>query len=530
MTRIHARALALAVSVLGACASAAAAPALTRADVDRAIAQFKPVLENALQQSGLPGLAVGVVFQDEVAWIGCYGVREVGKPARIDADSMFQLASISKPVGATLIARLVGEGRVRWNDPIVDHLPSFALADAWTTQHATIADMYAHRSGLPDHAVDDLEEYGYTQAQILARLPLEALAPFRAGFAYTNYGLTAAAEAAVSTIGMSWEDASRELLYRPAGMNATTSRFDEYLAAPDRAVPHVMHRDGHWSADFVQDPSQSSPAAGVASTVNDMTRWMRLQLNGGVIDGTRIVDQNALAATHEPLNLQASAQGYSARATHYGLGWFVYADDAGQMRWTHAGSFALGAATNTTLVPAQKLGIVILTNGFPIGVAEGMTESFLEFVMTGTQSRDWYASYRAAYDSVLYPFVQIDYRQPPSGATPPRMLESYLGTYSNDYIGQADVELEGDHLAMKVGPARRTFSLRHWSGNTFWYTPPGEFGVAASPVTFAFDGRQVRMTWGKRQDDGSFADDPHGPLVRTLPCPMVPPMDSCTPP
>lgn len=342
----------LAALMLAACASAFAAPALTRDDVERAITQFKPVIARAMQDSGLPGLAVGVVFQDEVVWIGTYGVRKVGEPAPIDGDSLFQLASISKPVGSTLIARLVGDGHVKWDDPIVDYLPTFRLADDWISRHVTIADMYSHRSGLPDHAAEELEEFGYQQAEILARLHLEPLAPFRASFAYTNYGLTAAAEAAVRTIGMSWEDASRDLLYRPAGMTSTTSRFDEYMASPDRAIPHVRYPDGHWAADFQQRPEQESPAAGVASTVTDMTRWLRLQLNGGVIDGQRIVDENALKATHTPYALLGPLADYTARPAHYGLGWFVYADDFGQMRWAHAGSFALGGATNAAMIPA----------------------------------------------------------------------------------------------------------------------------------------------------------------------------------
>jgi len=501
-----------------ACSGAEAAPTLTRADVERAITQFKPVIARAMEDSGLPGLAVGVVFEDEVVWIGTYGVREVGKPAPIDADTLFQLASISKPVGSTLIARLVGEGHLRWDDPIVQYMPSFRLADDWVSQHVTIADMYSHRSGLPDHAAEDLEEFGYTQAEIVGRLHLEPLAPFRASFAYTNYGLTAAAEAAVRTIGMSWEDASRELLYLPAGMTSTTSRFDEYMASPRRAIPHVRHRDGRWSADFQQKPDQASPAAGVASTVRDMTRWLRLQLNGGVLDGERIVDEAALSATHTPHALLGPLQAYAARPSHYGLGWFVYTDEYGQMRWVHAGSFALGAATNAGLIPAQQLGIVVLTNGFPLGIPEALTDSFFDLAMSGRESRDWYAYYKANFEAVLYPQVQVDYTRPPADATPPRSLESYLGTYRNEFYGELEVVLEGGRLVMRVGPWRRPFPLGHWSGNTFWYMPPGEFGVAPSPATFSFHGSEVRLTWGRRGDDGSFEDDPHGPFVRTVPC------------
>lgn len=169
---------------------------------------------------------------------------------------------------------------------------------------------------------------------------------------------------------------------------------------------------------------------------------------------------------------------------------------------------------------------MILTNGFPIGIPEGLTESFFDLAMLGHESRDWYVKFRDDYAKVLYPPVQIDYRQPPHDATPPRLLDRYVGTYRNEYFGDVEVVPEGDHLAMRVGPWRRRFVLTHWSADTFWYVPPGEFGVVASPATFTFDGGDVRLIWGRRQDDGAFADDPHGPLVRM--CDVAPVLGTCT--
>ena len=486
-------------------------------DVDCAVKLFKPILEHAIQVSGVPGVAVGVVFKDKVVWSATYGVRKVGEPAPIDEHSLFQLASVSKPIGATVIARMVGEGRLQWDDPVVKYLPNFALSDDWVTHHVTLADLYSHRSGLPDHAGDDLEEIGYNRDGIIAKLRLEKLEPFRASYAYTNYGLTAAAEAAARTLHMSWEDESRELLYKPAGMASTTSRFDEYIHSPDRAVPHVRHPDGHWSADFQQKPDAESPAGGVASNLVDMTRWLRLQLNGGVLDGHRIVDEKALQTTHAPHSMAFPLAGYAARPNQYGLGWSINVDDFGQMRWSHNGAFALGAATGVALVPSQQLGIVILTNGFPVGLPEAMNETFFDLVFIGKPRKDWYAEYSRDFMQALYPHANIDYSQPPPHAAPARTLGDYLGSYHNDYFGDLEIVVEQQQLAMRMGPARRKFALGHYSGDTFWYVPPGEFGVVPSPVTFTFAGSEARIAIGKRQDDGSFADDSHGPFVRRSP-------------
>lgn len=200
-----------------AVSAAPAAAVISAADVERAIEQFEPLLLHAMQQTGVPGVAVGVVYDDRLCWSAGYGVRQVGQPDPVDVHTVFQLASVSKPIGSTLIARLVGEGHLAWDDPVVKHLPDFALSDPWVTAHVTVADLYAHRSGLPDHAGDDLEEIGYGRAEIIHRLRLFQLGAFRSDYAYTNYGLTAAAEAAAAAVGMTWEDASEQLLYKPPG-------------------------------------------------------------------------------------------------------------------------------------------------------------------------------------------------------------------------------------------------------------------------------------------------------------------------
>src|SRR5207249_10706952 len=122
--------------------------------------------------------------------------REAGRPEPIDADTVFQLASVSKPVASTVMAALVGDRVVDWDDRIVDHDPEFQMYDAWVTNAVTLRDMFAHRSGLPDHAGDLLEDLGYGREEILYRLRYQKPASsFRAQYHYTNFGLTAAAVA-----------------------------------------------------------------------------------------------------------------------------------------------------------------------------------------------------------------------------------------------------------------------------------------------------------------------------------------------
>ncbi|KKD01993.1 serine hydrolase, partial [Streptomyces sp. WM6386] len=120
--------------------------------------------------------------------------------------------------------------------------------------HVTVADLFSHRSGLPDHAGYLLEYLGFYRAYVLSHLRYEPLTPFRASYAYTNFGLTAAAQAVADEKGVSWEKLAADTLYKPAGMNSTSSRFEDYAKAADRAWGHVKTADGDWKAEFVRDP------------------------------------------------------------------------------------------------------------------------------------------------------------------------------------------------------------------------------------------------------------------------------------
>lgn len=148
-----------------------------------------------MARTGVPGVAVAVVHKDEVVRLDDFGKRHVGQEAEVGPDTVFQLASLSKPLASTVVAGAVGDKTVAWDDPVAEHLPDFALKDPWVTEHVTVADLFAHRSGLPDHTGDLLEDLGYDRKYVLERLRLKPLTPFRASYAYTNFGVTTAGEA-----------------------------------------------------------------------------------------------------------------------------------------------------------------------------------------------------------------------------------------------------------------------------------------------------------------------------------------------
>ena len=239
---------------------------------------------------------------------------------------------------------------------MADIAPGFALYDAWPTQNVSVADLFAHRSGLLDHAGDLLEDLGFDREEILHRLRyLEPEYSFREGYEYTNFGLTAAAVAVADVAGQTWEDLSEERLYQPLGMTHTSSRFADYMAEPNRAVPHVKDGDTWVVTPMQREPDAQSPAGGVNSNARELAQWMRLQLGQGSFEGQQLIPSTALAPMHLPQAMSNVPEDPATqRAGFYGLGINVSYTDFGTVQWSHSGAFASGAAGVTSAGGASQ--------------------------------------------------------------------------------------------------------------------------------------------------------------------------------
>ena len=445
------------------------------AQINAAVAKLDGVAEEVLRRTKVPGMAVAVVKDGQVVYAKGFGVRRLGSPERIDADTVFQLASMSKPIAATVVAGLIGTQGLSWDTPAVSRLPGFNLSDPAVTYQVTIGDLFAHRSGLPGAAGDKLEDLGYDRQQILQRMRYVPLRPFRTSYAYANFGLTAGAEAAATVSGTEWAELSRRVLYAPLGMNATSSRFVDFIQRTNRATPHAM-QDGSYQALYQRQPDEQSPAGGVSSSVNDVARWMTLLLQNGSYKGQTIYTPEALRpAISEQIANGGTSGPPPGRANHYGYGFNVGTSTAGRLKLSHSGAFMLGAGTAFTAIPAAGVAIVTLTNAAPMGAAEAVNLTFEELVESGKTSTDWVAILAKAFEPFYTPEGSLAGQQPPSQPVAPLGSNAYTGTYANSYYGNAVVEASGSGLVLKMGPTgARAFTLRHWSGNTYVYDLSGE--------------------------------------------------------
>lgn len=482
------RRLAAALCVCGLLSIAAVAHAQDRAQVTAeqvksAVQALDELAQNQIDANAVPGLAIAVVFEDEVVYAKGFGVKDTATGDPVNADTVFQLASLSKPIASTIVAALVGEGRITWDSKISDLDPAFEMYDPWVTREITIRDFFCHRSGLPEHTGDLLEDLAFTRGEVLHRLRYQRPdTSFRSGYAYTNFGLTEGAVAAAKAYGLVWEDAAEQKLYRPLGMTSTSSRHDDFVARQNKALGHVQV-DGKWVQKYQRNPDAQSPAGGVSSSVNDLAKWLRLQLAGGKFDGHQIVAEEPLAATHLP-QIMVNPSTLSGIPQFYGLGWNVNYTDDGRLQLSHSGAFALGAGTNVNMLPSDQLGIIALTNGAPVGVAEGLTATFLDTALYGEPTRDWLAIYKNAFEQMMAAGIDTDYAKPPASPLPAADHAAYLGTYQNDYFGEIAIALHDGGLAIVQGPRDMTFAMTHYDRDSFSYVTEGESAVGTAGITF----------------------------------------------
>lgn len=476
---------------------------IRRGQIDEAVARLDGLVDSLMKESGVPGMAVGVVHDGNTVYSKGFGVRKEGTDDKVGTDTVFQLASMSKSVGATVVAHEVGEGTVEWDTPVTKNLPWFALSDPWVTDHLTIADMYAHRSGLPDHAGDRLEDLGYDRQQILERLRMLPLAPFRSTYAYTNFGVTAAAESVAAAAGKDWATLSQEVLYGPLGMTSTSSRFADFEARPDRAVGHQLV-DGKYVHDAVRRPDAQSPAGGISASVEDMTKWLAMLLGNGTAEGKDIVDSEALLPAITAQIVSSPSDSPEARAGMYGYGFNVSNSAAGRTMISHSGGFLLGAATNFVVIPSADVAIVALTNGSPTGVPETLTAQFADLVQFGGIRQEWAQLYAMQFGDSDEPEGELAGQTPPESPAPPKPLPVYAGTYGNPYWGAAQVTDRGGHLFLALGPDADPRPLTHWEGDTFTFTVSNENAAPGTVSKAVFTDNSLTLEYYDENGLGRF--------------------------
>jgi CubicO group peptidase (beta-lactamase class C family) len=347
-----------------------------------------------------------------------------------------------------------------------------------------------------------LEDLGYDRRYVLDRLRDQPLAPFRISYAYTNFGLTAAAEAVAAGAGKSWEDLADEAVLRPLGMSTASFRFSDFEARTNRAIGHI-HIDGGYEPLYMRDPEPEAPAGGASASVNDMSRWLAMILANGSHDGKQIVDSKALLPALSPQIVSSPPSEPAMRSGFYGYGFNVSSTSAGRMELSHSGAFELGTGTNFVILPSADVAIIALTNGTASGVPEALNAQFADLVQFGEVHEDWFDLYQQLLAPGEQPVGSLVGQQPPTNPKASAPLASYVGTYNNEYWGPARVSENDGKLQLQLG-SKLTVPLSHWDGNVFTYDWVSENSPPGSIAKATFDGVKLTLEYYDELGKGTF--------------------------
>lgn len=481
MNRIRntvARALALVLPAL------AWAPAL-RAQAADPLRGLDAYIQQAMRDWDVPGLAVAIVRNDSVVYARGFGVREIGKPERVDENTVFAVASNTKAVTATALGLLVSEGKIAWSDHASKYLPYFQLSDPWATRELTVRDMLGHHAGYATWQ-GDLLWYGSdrsTRDVLAAYRNLPPVSSFRSEYGYNNIMFTAAGEIIPTVTGTSWADFVHARILQPLGMTRTFTSVGQLRGVDNVAQPHTRI-DGHIVTVPYRVLDNGPGAAALNSSVHDWAQWLRMQLAYGSYGGRRIVDSAVVAQERVPqtlLPMSATTRRLfpSTHFSAYGMGWFLR-DYSGKLVAYHSGGMD-GMLSYTGLVPEANFGVAIFSNFDDQSLYGAL---FWEIVdrMLGNPERDWSR-------------IQLGLRGAPAnpdsghvtGTHPSLAPDGYAGRYVNPVLGEATVAVQGGALHLQVvhspgigGP------LAHWQYDTFRATWQDRY-LGTSLVTFTVD-------------------------------------------
>lgn len=457
---------------------------LLAASVGVDIQAIEKNIEKAMKTFEVPGVAVAVVKDDRV--VISKGFGEILQGSRqskpVNADTLFGIASNTKAFTAAALSILVDEGKLSWNDKIIEHLPEFQLSDPYVSRQLTVRDMLSHRSGLGLGAGDLLiwPTTNITIDEIIKRVRhIQPDAGLRDQYAYNNIMFVLAGVVIERVSGMSWHSFVSKRILAPLQMNDTRMMFSQIdkdnrnVAKPHAHVEGKLQRVG---GNFLEN---FASAGSMASSVNDMSKWLLMQLRGGTVmtDGKeqRILSVKQQQQMWHP-NIMRSISSFDElhHQTHfrgYGLGWGLN-DHHGHKVVSHTGGI-LGMVSRVVLVPEAGLGMVVLTNQQSGSAFMAITTDILNRFL-GVEGKDWVSVYQQrTQDRVESAGKKVDelMNNRNKDSKPSLPLKAYAQTYRDDWYGDIEIKRNDDKPArLKIQFSRTgdlAGTLEHYQYNTF---------------------------------------------------------------
>jgi CubicO group peptidase (beta-lactamase class C family) len=452
-------------------------------------------INRALKDWNIPGLAVAIVKDGKLVIAKGYGKQSMSRNERVDENTLFMIGSNTKAFTATIVSWLQYDNKCSLNDKVVKWLPDFNMKDPWVTRELNLTDILCHRIGMETFQGDFMYwTSALTEADVVKKFgELTPMYGFRSKWGYTNAGFVVAGECIQKITNESWESNVKKKIFIPLQMNRTVALSAEIPSQQNIAAPHTLVFD---TLKLLPYPiiDNLAPAGSVCSSVSDMSHWLICQLDNGKYNGIPVIPFPVIQETRKPRSIIGNSNPPFNRShfSLYGLGWEL-TDYEGREIVYHGGGVN-GFLTSVTMIPEEKLGVIVLTNTDQNYLSEALkweivdaylnlpyrnySKTFLKYFKIGT-GRD-FSAYRSLKDSVaMHIKPSVD-------------LRNYTGHYVNPVYGYLDIVLSGNNLRMTFEHhPNLTGILEGLGGNRFLctYNDPG-FGIKVLP--FKIENNRVK--------------------------------------
>jgi CubicO group peptidase (beta-lactamase class C family) len=479
--------------------------------------EFDSYVEKVMKRFEVPGVCVAVVKDGKVVLAKGYGVRELGKSAKVDSKTLFGIASNTKAFTATALGLLVEEGKIKWDGRVIDYLPWFQLSDPYVTRELTIRDLLVHRSGLGLGAGDLLwwPPSTYDRKEIARRLryiPLET--SFRSAYAYDNVLYTVAGEVIETISGMTWEEFVQKRILDVVGMTTSNVRHSDAVNGGNIATTHAeIEGTVRVIKPFASD--NTNPAGGINSNADDMAKWMIVQMDSGRVSRDKRLFSpqitRALWSIVTPMGIGTPASELAplrANFNGYALG-FGIRDYRGYKLVSHTGGLP-GYVSQVMMIPEIKVGVCVLTNQESGAAFNAISLYVLDRYLNA--SHDWLGAFSAVIsrgDSMMKARESSITTSRATNSTPSLPIEKYAGTYRDAWYGDIAVTQERGNMVIRFTKTPDLVGdLEHWQYDTFVAKWRDRELRADAFVTFSLnpDGsiEQAKMTAVSPATDFSF--------------------------
>lgn len=473
---------------------------------------FDAQVETLRRQVGVPGMAIAIVENGKPTLVKGYGVQRLGGSEPVTAHTLFANGSTGKAFTVAALATLVDEGKIRWDDKVIDHMPWFATYDPWVTREMTIRDLLVHRSGLGLGEGDLLfipRTNRNRRESVWALRYLKPATSFRSAYAYDNVLYMAAGQLIEEVSGQTWESYVAQHVLRAGGMLDSTTDEDRRFATADRAQPHARLNGpfrGMGDQTMLNEREElgrnAAPAGGMTVSATDMARWLQIQLaHGKLPEGGRLFSEAASAEMWKPVTIQPispmppALKAAEPNFENYALGWDVQ-DYKGAKIISHGGA-VLGFLANVVIIPEKNVAFAMLINSEDGEILKGLMYQLLDHYLQ-RPTQDWPAAW-IAYKKERQAKAAASLKATTLAAAkagPSLPLPRYAGRYTDPWYGPITVSSAAGKLRVDfTRTPGMTGTLDHWQYDSF-RTRWDDKTMEPAYMTFALDanGKVDRIT------------------------------------